>query len=497
MSVRTAVLYARVSSREQQQEGYSIDAQVRLLHTFAEKNRIEITREFVDIESAKSTGRKEFGKMLEFFRRSNECRMILVEKTDRLTRNFKDQVLLDELDLEVIFVKSGSVLSKDARAQTKFMHGIELVSSKFYSDNLREEVIKGMREKAEQGIYPGRAPYGYQNNRTTRNIDVHPEKSRIVKFAFERYVTGTYSLSTLQKTIRKEFGTYINRAYLHTVLTNPVYIGLFMWRGEQYRGTHVPLISVGTFEDVQRLIRGGGKGKYGKHQIAFKKMLTCAHDGCTVTAEVKKGKYVYYRCSGYKGPCDLPRFREEELAARMGDVLRDVHIPDEVIHTIESSLQQDQQKLSRESASIRARLERDVEAIHRRMDQAYEDKLDGKITEEFWNRKRAEWHAEELRVEGQITALNQTTDSDRLLDAKRILELANKAYFLYLTRKPAEQADLLRKVLLNCSIDGVSLYPTYRKPFDLIAKRVKTEEWSGRADLNCRPLAPQASALPG
>jgi DNA invertase Pin-like site-specific DNA recombinase len=62
--------------------------------------------------------------------------------------------------LEIHFVKTGTILSKNARAQTKFMHGIEVVQSKFYSDNLSEEVIKGMREKAEQGTYPGRAPFG-------------------------------------------------------------------------------------------------------------------------------------------------------------------------------------------------------------------------------------------------------------------------------------------------------------------------------------------------
>ena len=78
-----------------------------------------------------------------------------------------------------------------------------------------------------------------------------------------------------------------------------------------------------------------------------------------------------------------------------------------------------------------------------------------------------------------------------MLSEQRILELANKAYFLYVTRKPAEQAELLRKVLLNCEIDGVSVYPTYRKPFDLICKRAKTKGWSGREDLNLRPPGPE------
>ena len=103
MNTRTAVIYARVSSREQHQEGYSIEAQLKLCRAFAEKNGIDVVREFIEIESAKSTGRKEFGRMLEFFARSKECRTILVEKTDRLSRNFDDAVALNRLDVEVHF----------------------------------------------------------------------------------------------------------------------------------------------------------------------------------------------------------------------------------------------------------------------------------------------------------------------------------------------------------------------------------------------------------
>ena len=109
----------------------------------------------------------------------------------------------------------------------------------------------------------------------------------------------------------------------------------------------------------------------------------------------------------------------------------------------------------------------------------------------------SDWQADEQRIEMAIAGFNEQSHTDRLLDAKRILELANKAYFLYLTRKPADQAELLRKVLLNCSIDAVSITPTYRKPFDIICKRVKSEQWSGRLDLNQRPPAPKAGALPG
>ncbi len=71
----------------------------------------------------------------------------------------------------------------------------------------------------------------------------------------------------------------------------------------------------------------------------------------------------------------------------------------------------------------------------------------------------SEWRTEEQEIE---IALNTQSDSysDRVLSAKRILELANRSYFLYVTQEPPEQAKLLRMVLSNCSVDAVSLYPT-------------------------------------
>jgi len=107
--------------------------------------------------------------------------------------------------------------------------------------------------------------------------------------------------------------------------------------------------------------------------------------------------------------------------------------------------------------------------------------VDGKISEDLWARKMQEWTADERRIQDALARLEQPT-GERLLIAQRTLELANKAYSLYLTRNPQEQAQLLRMVLLNCAIDGESLHPTYRKPFDLIFQRAKNEEWSALAD---------------
>jgi site-specific DNA recombinase len=112
MTPRTAVLYARVSSREQREEGFSIEAQVKLLRAAALKDGIKIVREFVEVESAKAAGRKQFAEMVTFFKRNRTCRILLVEKTDRLYRNHRDALTLEDLDIQIHFVKENETLSK-------------------------------------------------------------------------------------------------------------------------------------------------------------------------------------------------------------------------------------------------------------------------------------------------------------------------------------------------------------------------------------------------
>ncbi len=118
------------------------------------------------------------------------------------------------------------------------------------------------------------------------------------------------------------------------------------------------------------------------------------------------------------------------------------------------------------------------------MDSAYEDKLDGKITEDFWERKMADWRTEEQTVRMAIQGLKNAEKSDRALAAQEILELSNSAYSLYVSQNPVEKAKLLRMVFSNCCVDAVTVTPTYRKPFEMIFKRAQLEEWSGRLDSN-------------
>src|SRR6266568_4535889 len=158
------VLYVRVSSKEQESEGFSIPAQVRLLREYAASKGFAIVREFEDIETAKVSGRTDFNEMLAYLKKHHaSCRTILAEKTDRLYRNPKDWVALDDLDVEIHFVKENEIASRNSRSSEKFMHGMKVLMAKNFIDNLSEETRKGMLEKARSGIYPSFAPVGYRN----------------------------------------------------------------------------------------------------------------------------------------------------------------------------------------------------------------------------------------------------------------------------------------------------------------------------------------------
>ena len=206
---------------------------------------------------------------------------------------------------------------------------------------------------------------------------------------------------------------------------------------------------------------------------------------------------MYYRCSYGRGRCDLPYMPEAELSDRLGEVLKGIYVPEDVVRAIVDKVAKDDGSAENERLQRLTDAQQRLAALRTRMDRLYDDKLDGKIDETFWNRRITDWRSNERALQGTVDSLSIPLAKDRALTAERVLELANKAHFLYLTRNHAERGQLLKHVLLNCETDGAKLTPTYRKPFDVIFERAKREEWSGREDLNLRPPGPEPGALPG
>jgi len=227
---KSAVLYARVSTKEQEREGFSIPAQLKLMREYTKQNNMKIVEEFSDSETGGKVGRTNFTKMVKFLEK-NQCKTIIVEKTDRLYRNFKDYVILDELDLDIHLIKENQILSKNSRSNEKFIHGIKVLMAKNYIDNLSEEVKKGMKEKAEQGMYPSRAPFGYKNVRIHDKSVIVPDEvnAHIVREMFQKYASGYHSLNDIKDFLeRKGIKLFksskgINTSAIHKILKNPFY----------------------------------------------------------------------------------------------------------------------------------------------------------------------------------------------------------------------------------------------------------------------------------
>jgi len=478
------VLYARVSSKEQEKEGYSIDAQLKLLRSYAREKKLTIAREFEEAETAKASGRPRFGDLVAFVRESkNDCRIILVEKTDRLYRNLKDWIVIDELRAEVHFVKEGETLDGESHSSRKFMHGIRVLMAKQYVDNLSEEVRKGMNEKAAQGHWPTKPPIGYRTNHESHIIEPDPVKASAVRRLFEWYATGQHSLKSVSQ-VAKSSGLFsrnsmaINKAGIHRILRNPIYVGEFVWKGRRYQGIHQPIVSRELFSQVQQVFDEANRPLQTKRQMPFAGLLKCGRCGCAMTAEVKKGKYVYYHCTQFRGPCDNSYVREEELADQLGEIVARVKVTPEMVEDIRVALLESQRDKIAYRAEALESIGKRISHLQRLLDNAYEDKLAGEINPETWKRKSAEWQAETDRLRVEESA-HTKANRDYYEFGMQILELAKSAHDQYISQTRSEQRILLNTLLSNCTYYRGTLCPTYKKPFDILAKGVEIGSMRG------------------
>jgi site-specific DNA recombinase len=474
------VLYARVSSKEQEKEGFSIPAQLKLLKDYAAREGLSVVQEYVDVETAKQTGRTSFSEMVAVLKARPRVRVILVEKTDRLYRNLKDWVMLDELDVEIHLVKEGAVLSRDSKSSEKFMHGIKVLMAKNYIDNLSEETRKGMLEKAEQGIWPSAAPLGYQNvdgANGKRVIEPDPDVAPQVMKLFEWYTSGRMTLRDLAKKAREAGFNYRNSgkpiptSTIHKILRNRLYMGEFDWNGLSYQGSHQPLVSRDMWERVQDMMDGRNASKHRrvKHNFAFSGLITCGHCGCSMVGEIKKQRYIYYHCTGYKGKCDEPYVREEVLEEKFGALLSRLTFDDEILDWVRDALNDSHADEWREHEAAIKRLRSEYDRLQNRMHAAYVDKLDGTIDAAFFEKMSEEWRVEQDRCLRDIER-HQVADQSYLEDGVRLVELAQNAHRLFEKQDSREKRRLLNFLVSNSSWRNGELTVQLRQPFDLIAE---------------------------
>lgn len=475
-----AVMYARVSTAEQEKEGFSIPAQQKLMREYASQNGIGIAADFVDVETAKRSGRPGFEEMLRYMKKHASVRTILVEKTDRLYRNLKDWVTVDGLDLEVHFVKENVVLSRDSRSSEKFMHGIKVLMAKNYIDNLSEETRKGMLEKAEQGIWPSFAPLGYTNivgAYGKRVIAIDPETGPLITRLFEWFESGEYSLKELTRKARtaglryRRTGKPIGSSSVHRILRSRIYTGSFEWLGKLYEGSHTPLTTFATWMNVQDILDGRSISNVhgNRHEFAYTGLMTCGHCGCAMTAEIKKGRYIYYHCSKFKGRCPEPYVREEALDVMFAAQLRKLRLDDDVFRMIGQAIRESRANEIRERDERVAKIRAEADRLQHRLDTLYLDKIEGRVTSEFHDRVASTWREERDRCVRDLDSLSFAED-DVIDDGVALVDFARTAHHRFETLPLSSKRRALNLVLSNCSFADGELTIIFRKPFDLLEK---------------------------
>jgi site-specific DNA recombinase len=470
-------MYARVSSQEQAKEGFSIPAQDKLLRSYAQDHHLEIGAAFTDIETAKRAGRTGFDAMVGYLRKNSQCRVLLVEKTDRLYRNFRDWVTIDEIrGLEVHFVKEATVISEGSRSSEKFIHGIKVLMAKNFIDNLSEETRKGMVEKASQGIWPSYAPIGYLNAdgaNGKRTIVPDPALAPLVRRLYELCATGQHSVKELAAMAQSEHltrGSPIQTSTVNKILRNRVYSGEFEWRGEKYTSAYQSIVPRDLWLAAQAALdrRLGTRAKKTGHCFPFSGMLTCGSCGFAMVGEIKKGKYVYYHCSGARGTCGQPYVRQETLEEAYAAMLRRISIDEDIVNWIATALREshgDQKRFRDESV---ARLQQEHTRLQNRLDVMYEDRLDGRIDLSLFERKSGEYRQEQARITAEINGFG-TADGQYMDAGIRLLELTRNMHRLFEKQQAAEKRRLLDFVVSNSVWKEGKIVPAWRQPFDMIA----------------------------
>ncbi len=488
VATEPSVLYARVSSKEQAEEGFSIPAQRQLLREYASREGLAVVVEFSDDETAKSTGRTGFGAMLKFFTEHPDVRTLIVEKVDRLTRNFEDYGALKRLGLIIHFVKEGTILHPSAHSSVRLFTGMRVLMAEHYVENLSEEVKKGMHEKAAEGGWPTWAPLGYRNIKGPLGIEPDPEKAPIIIELFEAAATGAYSLRDLATLARRRGlagrrGKKVSKSNIAIFLANPVYTGTFRWGGKTYEGKYEPLITRALFEEVQDALAGRTRPCKRKHTFTYTGLVTCKHCKGLLVGQTMKRKYTYYACNGKNG-CRTyyPEATLDEHAMRVINSLTpDDAMSDFLLHQLGDWYDT---TTSTGSASTE-RLRKRITELQRLKAASYEEKLLGRIDEATWRAHNERWQEELTDLQLALASSAPSVSRDEFLrKVAAPIELAQSAARQYLTHNTTQKAEVLRAMLSNCTMNEGSLTVSMRKPFDVLAKMKESEDWLGDRDSN-------------
>lgn len=468
----SAVIYLRVSTKDQahrggEDEGFSIPAQREACRQKAAALGAVVSAEFLDAgESARSTKRPQLQAMLRHIE-EHPTTYVVIHKLDRLARNLGDSVMiwaaLDKAGVDLVSCSE----HVDNTPAGKFSRTIMAAQAAFYSDNLALEVIKGATQKAKTGGTIGKAPLGYrnvreiENGREIRTVDIDPVRGPLMKWAFEAYATGDWTLRPLLNELtrrgltspgtRKVPEKPLEVSHLHKLLRHPYYKGIVRYRGIEYPGRHLPLVNEATWDRVQQLL--AAKDQSGEHERVhhhyLKGSLFCGTCGSRMIISKNRNRYgtlySYFVCLGRhqkRTDCKSKYVATETVEQRVADYYRTIELVPEERDAIAVRLGLDFEMFRREVESERAALEKRQRSLLRERERVLQAHYADAVPLDLLR-------SEQARIAGEldyIAARLDVTDRHEAIinfNLDRALRLATNVQALY------EASDLAGRRLLN------------------------------------------------
>ena len=395
-SYTPAALYARVSS-DRQDVDLSISAQLRALRDHARKNGYIVAREYVDeAESGRIADRPEFRKMIDAASKTDApFREILVWKFSRFTRKREHAVAFKSM-LRRKGVRVVSITEQaDDTPTGKLLEGIIESVDEFYSENLAQEVTRGMREAASRGFWiASRTPYGYnrlmvQDGPKKRpTLEPDPDASGVVKRIFDMAEAGTGMLriaNTLNgEGIPSPAGKLWSKNGIHFILRNEVYTGALVW-GTAGKGKDEPvrvenafpaIVSRTRFRRLSRLMRSRAPRVAHPRRVGSSYLLSglvkCKTCNRALSGQdAKSGQFSYYVCQSImkrgKDACKTPRLNARRFEELVVDKIRSNVLTDSNIRALVKVVDEQMDGVAQEQRKRLETIEDELEDVKRKL----------------------------------------------------------------------------------------------------------------------------------
>ena len=391
-----AALYARVSS-DRQDVDLSVAAQLRALRDYAEKNGYLVCREYIDeAESGRIADRPQFQRMLdEASKPQSPFQEILVWKFSRFTRKREHAVAFKSM-LRRRGVRVVSITEQaDDTPTGKLLEAIIESVDEFYSENLAQEVTRGMRESASRGFWvTSYAPYGYKRvhvqdgPKKRPTLELNPPADAVVRRIFDMALQGK-SILDVTKTLNSEGIPTTNgkkwlKTTIHTMLDNEAYTGAVVWGTKAKDGAppvrvedaHPAIISKGEFQRVKKLLGSRAPKRMNPRRASspylLSGLLRCQTCGKAMTAaEAKSGKYTYYVCHSLlkrgSGTCKTPRLNAKNFEELIVTNIRENVLTESNIRDLVKLLDEEMDGVAAEQRERLQSIEEELEEVKRRL----------------------------------------------------------------------------------------------------------------------------------